>query len=80
MSRSRVGSKGSIVSGGVANNGTLRAALAALAQRERIECLAAQPRHTGDNAGMIAFAAWADPAGTDRAAGLDLRVEPSAGL
>ncbi len=68
------------LSGGVANNGTLRAALAALAQRERIECLAAQPRHTGDNAGMIAFAAWADPAGTDRAAGLDLRVEPSAGL
>jgi hypothetical protein len=29
---------------------------------------------------MIAFAAWADPAGTERNAGLGLRVEPSAAL
>jgi len=68
------------LSGGVANNRELRAALAAEAQRRRLPFFAAQPQHTGDNAGMIAFAAWADPSGTERAAGLGLRVEPSAGL
>ena len=68
------------LSGGVANNRALRAALDAEAKRRRIPFLAAQPQHTGDNAGMIAFAAWADAAGTERTAGLGLRVEPSAGL
>ena len=50
------------LSGGVANNRTLRAALGQLAGKARIPLFAAEPRHTGDNAGMIAFAAWADPA------------------
>lgn len=68
------------LSGGVANNGALRAALEELARRERVEFLAAKARHTGDNAGMIAFAAWADRAGAERAAGMGLRVEPSLGL
>jgi N6-L-threonylcarbamoyladenine synthase len=68
------------LSGGVANNGALRAALGAVAQRARVPFLAALPQHTGDNAGMIAFAAWADPAGTERTANLGLRVAPSAGL
>jgi len=49
------------LSGGVANNQTLRGALGRLAQAKRIPLLAALPKHTGDNAGMIAFAAWADP-------------------
>lgn len=49
------------LSGGVANNQTLRAALGRLAAHTGIPLLAAQPKHTGDNAGMIAFAAWADP-------------------
>lgn len=49
------------LSGGVANNLRLRGGLAALAKRRRVEFFAAEPRHTGDNAGMIAFAAWADP-------------------
>ena len=31
-----------------------------LAKRYGIPCLLAQPKHTGDNAGMIAFAAYAD--------------------
>ena len=48
------------VSGGVANNRTLRTALAALATQRGIGFHAAEPRHTGDNAGMIAFAAWID--------------------
>jgi N6-L-threonylcarbamoyladenine synthase len=68
------------LSGGVANNRTLRASLEREARRAHIPFLAALPQHTGDNAGMIAFAAWADPAGTDRQAGFDLRVEPSAAL
>ena len=68
------------LSGGVANNQALRTALDAEANRRRIPFLAAQPKHTGDNAGMIAFAAWADAAGTERFTGPGLRVEPSAGL
>jgi N6-L-threonylcarbamoyladenine synthase len=50
------------LSGGVANNARLRDRLAALARREQVPFLPARPEHTGDNAGMIAFAAWADPA------------------
>jgi N6-L-threonylcarbamoyladenine synthase len=64
------------LSGGVANNRTLRVAGERLAQRGQIPLLAAQPQHTGDNAGMIAFAAWADRAGCD-ARGLALTIEPS---
>jgi N6-L-threonylcarbamoyladenine synthase len=68
------------LSGGVANNGVLRSALAAEARRAGSAFLAAEPRHTGDNAGMIAFAAWVDHAGCDSASGLTLRIEPSAPL
>src|SRR5690606_41781390 len=46
------------LSGGVANNQPLRAALGGLAKKHRLPLLAAEPRHTGDNAAMIAFAAW----------------------
>lgn len=60
------------LSGGVANNQTLRAALNRLAKEDGIPLFAAQPKHTGDNAGMIAFAAWIDPAVQP--------VEPLAGL
>jgi N6-L-threonylcarbamoyladenine synthase len=68
------------LSGGVANNRPLRAALEAEAKRARIPFFAAQPQHTGDNAGMIAFAAWADTTGVARDAGVTLGVEPSAAL
>ncbi|MGZ0708393.1 tRNA (adenosine(37)-N6)-threonylcarbamoyltransferase complex transferase subunit TsaD [Coraliomargarita sp. W4R53] len=51
------------LSGGVSNNKALRAAMERLAKRFRMSCHIAQPRHTGDNAAMIAFAAFADPAG-----------------
>lgn len=67
------------LSGGVANNLALRSALAALAKNHGVQSLAAEPRHTGDNAGMIAFAAWVDPA----ASAIDpvgLSIEPGAGL
>lgn len=49
------------LSGGVANNRLLRCELEREAKRARVPFLAAEPRHTGDNAGMIAFAAWAQP-------------------
>jgi N6-L-threonylcarbamoyladenine synthase len=68
------------LSGGVANNRTLRAAMEGEATRARVRFFAAQPKHTGDNAGMIAFAAWTDTTGVERTAGMGLRVEPSAAL
>ena len=68
------------LSGGVANNGPLRAALEVEAKRVRIPFFAAKPQHTGDNAGMIAFAAWADTTGVERTAGMRLGVEPSVAL
>ena len=64
------------LSGGVSNNKTLRAALGTLAKHKGLPLLAAQPQHTGDNAGMIAFAAWIDCACCD-ASGLDLKIAPS---
>jgi N6-L-threonylcarbamoyladenine synthase len=66
------------LSGGVANNLRLRAELDAEAKRAGLPFFAAAPRHTGDNAGMIAFAAWVDPEGCETAAGLGLRIEPGA--
>ena len=45
------------LSGGVANNELLRSMLGDLAQENGIPFLAADSRHTGDNAAMIAFAA-----------------------
>jgi N6-L-threonylcarbamoyladenine synthase len=64
------------LSGGVANNRALRATLEAVAKKHRLPLLAAQPKHTGDNAGMIAFAAWIDPSVRPGALG-ELRIEPS---
>lgn len=66
------------LSGGVANNQVLRRAMERVAREHRIPLLAAEARHTGDNAGMIAFAAWADALGVVRGPVADLTVEPSA--
>lgn len=54
------------LSGGVANNARLRNSFGELAEQFRLPHLLAERRHTGDNAAMIAFAAWIDPAGTRR--------------
>ncbi|MGA3007097.1 MAG: tRNA (adenosine(37)-N6)-threonylcarbamoyltransferase complex transferase subunit TsaD [Opitutaceae bacterium] len=67
------------LSGGVANNQKLRTAFSRLAFERRVPLLTAAPQHTGDNAGMIAFAAWADAAGTDRRS-MGLSIEPSLAL
>lgn len=62
------------LSGGVSNNRALRAAMEKLAQRYKLPCWIAEPKHTGDNAGMIAFAAHADPGGL---AVDDFTIEPA---
>lgn len=51
------------LSGGVANNRSLRAAIQQTGDSFRRPVLIADPKHTGDNAAMIAFAAYADPEG-----------------
>lgn len=66
------------VSGGVANNRGLRDRLAELAHQRGAVFLPALPQHTGDNAGMIAFAAWIDPA--PGAPAHAWRIEPSLAL
>jgi N6-L-threonylcarbamoyladenine synthase len=58
----RTGARSLGLSGGVANNLKLRDRLATLAGECAIPFLPALREHTGDNAGMIAFAAWIDPA------------------
>jgi N6-L-threonylcarbamoyladenine synthase len=65
------------LSGGVANNLALRAQLAQVAANAGVPLLAAEPRHTGDNAAMIAFAAWADPSALDSIPSSALQIDPS---
>jgi len=65
------------LSGGVANNRLLRECVAKLAAQRGLPVLIAEPRHTGDNAGMIGFTAWADTHGVDRVSGLGLEIRPS---
>ncbi|MCH6257886.1 tRNA (adenosine(37)-N6)-threonylcarbamoyltransferase complex transferase subunit TsaD [Puniceicoccaceae bacterium K14] len=43
------------LSGGVSNNQLLRSRFEGLAKKSKVECFLAQRKHTGDNAGMIAF-------------------------
>ena len=68
------------LSGGVANNRALRSAVEAGARAAGARFLAADPRHTGDNAAMVAFAAWIDAADARRFSGSALRIEPGAYL
>ena len=66
------------LSGGVSNNRALRSAMERLAGRYGMPCLLAQPQHTGDNAAMIAFAAYLDPqAGSVERANSPLEVRPA---
>ncbi len=66
------------LSGGVANNMALRDAVSVLGERQKLPLYLAQSRHTGDNAGMIAFAAWVDRTGADHDSGLALEINPNA--
>jgi N6-L-threonylcarbamoyladenine synthase len=49
------------LSGGVSNNGLLRESFTQLGVDYGIPALIAERKHTGDNASMIAFAAWLNP-------------------
>ncbi|MAV39009.1 MAG: tRNA (adenosine(37)-N6)-threonylcarbamoyltransferase complex transferase subunit TsaD [Puniceicoccaceae bacterium] len=51
------------LSGGVANNQYLRAAFDKLSDIKEIPFFGSMAKHSGDNAGMIAFAAFVDPGG-----------------
>ena len=51
------------LSGGVSNNLALRSRFEGLGQEFGISSLVAEPRHTGDNAAMIAFLAYVDLGG-----------------
>jgi len=68
------------LSGGVANNRRLRDAIEAVAKGAGARFLAAEPRHAGDNASMIAFAAWSDAGDAARFSGSALRIDPGAYL
>lgn len=65
------------LSGGVANNVTLREGLEKLGRKRGVPTLFARREHTGDNAAMIAFAAWVDPDSTRRDNDFSLGFEPS---
>lgn len=66
------------LSGGVANNQTLQAEMEKVARAQNIPFFRARSQHTGDNAGMIAFAAWAErEVGGVNNAGLALEIAPS---
>ena len=66
------------LSGGVANNQTLQGELAKVARENSVGFFRAQPQHTGDNAGMIAFAAWVErEVGGVNDAGFALEIAPS---
>ena len=66
------------LSGGVANNQVLQSELEKIARRSSQPFLRARAQHTGDNAGMIAFAAWAErEAGGVRETGYALEIAPS---
>jgi N6-L-threonylcarbamoyladenine synthase len=68
------------LSGGVANNRGLRSAVESAAARAGARYLAVDPAHAGDNAGMVAFAAWVDAGDAAAHAGSALRVDPGAYL
>lgn len=65
------------LSGGVANNMSLREGLEAMGRKRRVPVLIADRAHTGDNAAMIAFAAFADAGGTRADSDFSLGFEPS---
>jgi N6-L-threonylcarbamoyladenine synthase len=78
LERGRFASVG--LSGGVANNRALLSAIGSAAGRAGARFLAVDPPHAGDNAGMVAFAAWVDAGDAEAYSGSALRVDPGAYL
>ena len=75
MKKKRYRSMG--LSGGVANNLRLREAFSTLAGKRKIPVYIADSKPTGDNAGMIAFAAFIDPNGMVLPANGGLSFQPA---
>ena len=65
------------LSGGVANNLTLREALERTAKKYRAKFMPAERKYCGDNAAMIAFAAYIAPETCFGSAANTLKLEPS---
>ncbi|MFP6854602.1 MAG: tRNA (adenosine(37)-N6)-threonylcarbamoyltransferase complex transferase subunit TsaD [Opitutales bacterium] len=65
------------LSGGVSNNLVLRSRFDGLGKQFDLPCLTAEPRHTGDNAAMIAFLAHVDPFALNANDGDNLELSPS---
>ena len=65
------------LSGGVSNNSRLRTVFEQLAQKHKIPIHIAKRGHTGDNAAMIAFAAWMNPKATLKDEETPLSFKPS---
>ena len=57
--------------GGVAQNTLLRESLQKLAEEFALPIYRAEPKHCGDNAAMVAFAAWVDGTGVREAKTFD---------
>lgn len=75
---SRVGHYKSIgLSGGVSNNKKLRSMLTQLAETQKTPIFIAEPRHTGDNAAMIAFTAFIDRVNCIESQNFNLEFDPS---
>lgn len=68
------------LSGGVANNAVLRGALENSAKRAHCIFMPADRKYCGDNAAMIAFAAWIDPEALAPSINMSLKLEPSRAL
>jgi len=69
------------LSGGVANNQILSGKMASLAQKHKLSFYYPDAKHNGDNAGMIAFAAYVDSKNTMKdSVELPLKIEPSISL
>lgn len=68
------------LSGGVSNNKYLRSLFTEFGEKQKIPHFIADPKHTGDNAGMIAFAAYADPENVIHDLHYNLSFNPSVPL
>lgn len=68
------------LSGGVSNNRRLRESFGEMASAVSVPLFSARPEHTGDNAAMIAFAAYADRGSALVEKGIDVSFHPSRGL
>lgn len=64
------------LSGGVANNKALRSHFKHLAQESKVPLLLSEPKHSGDNASMIAFAFYMDPSSAKLSPNLGLSAVP----